>query len=58
MNLEQEAQRRVTQACDLIRSAYRLHTLNPEETISAVKTAITLGAEAQAADVAEDVARV
>jgi hypothetical protein len=51
---EQEAQRRVRVACDLIRSAYRLHSLNPKETISSVQTSIAWGAEEQAEDIRED----
>jgi len=49
-----EAQRRVDQACDLIRSAYRLESLNPKDTIAAVKSAIAWGAEQQADDIARD----
>ncbi len=52
---EQEAIRRVESACRLIRSAYRLHTLDPAETLHSVKTAIAWGAEQQAEDIAEAV---
>jgi hypothetical protein len=55
---EREAQRRVDEACRLIRSAYRLHTLDPRETLLSVRTAISWGAEQQAADIDELVAAV
>lgn len=51
---EQEAQRRVNQACDLIRSAYRLYTLDPKQTIQSVRSSIAWGAELQAEDTADD----
>ena len=50
----QEAQRRVNKACDLIRSAYRLHTLDPKQTIESVRTSIAWGVELQAEDAADD----
>lgn len=52
-----EAQRRVDEACSLIARAYRLYTLHPPSTLAAVRAAIVNGAEAQAADVAEQVYR-
>jgi hypothetical protein len=54
MTVQSEAQRRVDQACDLIRSAYRLETLNPNDTITAVTSAIAWGAEQQADDIARE----
>lgn len=53
----EEAQRRVEQACDLIRSAYRLDTLDPKDTISRVQTAIVWGVEQQAEDIREEAFR-
>ena len=53
MSDEREAQRRVSQACDLIRSAYRLHSLDPRETLMSVRSAIAAGADEQAADTRE-----
>lgn len=50
----EEAQRRVEQACSLIRSAYRLEALEPKDTISRVQTAIAWGAEQQAEDIREE----
>lgn len=51
---EQEAQRRVRVACDLIERAYRLHPLDPKETIQSVRFAISAGAEQMAEDLADD----
>ena len=53
-NNEKEARRRISVACDYIRRAYRLETLDPKETINAVKAAIISGSEQQAADIAEE----
>ena len=53
MRGQTEAERRVEQACDLIRAAYRLESLDPKETVSRVKTAIAWGAEQQAEDIRE-----
>lgn len=50
---EREAQRRVDEAVDLIRSAYRLADLDPRDTVSAVRLAIAEGASAHASDVAQ-----
>ena len=57
MTNRKEAQRRVDRACDLIRSAYRLETLDPNETLLSVRAAIKWGAEQQAEDVAAMVAK-
>jgi hypothetical protein len=57
-NTEREARRRIHEACHLIRSAYRLETLVPQETIDAVKSAIIAGVEQQAADIAEETAAI
>lgn len=51
---EKEARRRISDACSLIRSAYRLETLDAKETVAMVKSAIMQGVEQQAADVADD----
>lgn len=55
---ERVARERVEQACSLIQSAYRLHTLDPAETVRAVKAAIEAGVEQQAGDVVEHLARL
>ncbi len=52
---EREARRRIEEACALIRSAYRLYTLDPQETLSSVRTSIVWGVEQQAEDIAEAV---
>lgn len=52
---EREAQRRVDNACALIRSAYRLADLDPKQTISQVETAIIWGAEQAAEDIRDAV---
>ena len=54
---EKEAQRRVDQACLLIRSAYRLADLRPQETLASVRSAIVAGAEEAAEDTAEEARR-
>jgi hypothetical protein len=48
---ERIARERVAAACALIRSAYRLHPLDPRETVRAVVSALTAGAEDMAADI-------
>jgi hypothetical protein len=53
-NTEREAKRRIDAACDQIRSAYRLHTFDPKDTLLAVRTAIAWGVEQQAEDARED----
>lgn len=55
--IDLEARRRITKACDLIRSAYRLHSLDPRDTISRVQFAIAEGAESQAEDIREEAFR-
>ena len=52
-----EAQRRVDAACRMISSAYRLHPLDPKETVSSVQSAIAIGAEQLAEDLAEEAFR-
>jgi hypothetical protein len=52
--VQREAERRIETACDLIRSAYRLHPLDPQETLSHVQTAIGWGAEEMASDLREE----
>jgi hypothetical protein len=52
--VREEAQRRVCVACDLIRRAYRLETLDPRETVDAVRSAIAWGVEQQAEDAREE----
>jgi hypothetical protein len=44
---------REEKAFRLIRSAYRLHTLDPRQTIASVRAAIAAGVEDQAADTSE-----
>ena len=48
-----EAQRRVDAACRTIQSAYRLHSLDPKDTIDRVRASIAMGAEDQANDISE-----
>lgn len=55
---ERIARQRVDQACQLIRSAYRLHSLDPVETILQVKGSIKWGAQLQAQDIEEAADRV
>lgn len=56
-NNEHEARRRVDAACSMIASAYRLYPLEPRQTIQSVRTAITMGAEEMALDLAEEADR-
>ena len=42
---EKEARRRVSRACDLIESAYRLEALDPTHTLESVRSAIVAGME-------------
>ncbi len=55
---ERIAFERLDRACDLIRSAYRLHPLDPAMTVSRVKGAITSGMEDAAEDMAEAVSKL
>lgn len=57
-NIAAEAKRREEKAMDLIRSAYRLHPLEPAQTIQKVRTAIAWGAEELAEDIACEAQRV
>ncbi len=50
---EKTARDRVQQACRMIRSAYRLHPLDPVDTIISVRSAIEAGTEDLAADLME-----
>jgi hypothetical protein len=53
-NDERQARLRVSEACRLITSAYRLYPLRPQETIDSVKTAIVIGMERMAEDITEE----
>lgn len=53
---EKTAHARQEEALELIRRAYRLHPLDPEETISGVRTAIADGLQAMCDDLNEQAA--
>lgn len=54
MSVDHEAQRRIDQACDLIRSAFRLGASDPKQTIQRVRAAISSGAEQYAQDMSDE----
>lgn len=56
--IAEEARRREEKAMSLIRSAYRLHPLEPARTIQKVRTAIAWGAEEMAEDLVQEAQRV
>ncbi len=56
-NNEREAHRRVDEACALIRSAYRLASLTPADTLANVRMAIASGEEQYANDLADELRR-
>lgn len=52
-NDEREARRRVEEAMRLIASAYRLHPIDPRDTVARLRSAIAYGVEEQAEDIKE-----